>query len=83
MDDTPLTYMLREFPLDHNGKPNSIENVRSVVGRFGVSGQSQTMKIHQLSDGQKARIVFSWIAEKRPHFILFGLFYLPLVILSN
>lgn len=70
-DDTALTYMLREFPLDHDGKPNSLENVRSSVGRFGVTGTAQTMKISQLSDGQKARIVFSWIAEKRPHFILF------------
>ena len=71
MDDTPLTYMLREFPVDQDGKPNSIENIRSIVGRFGVTGAAQTMKISQLSDGQKARIVFSWIAEKRPHFILF------------
>lgn len=71
MDDTPLTYMQREFPLDMEGKPNNIENVRSMVGRFGITGAAQTMKISQLSDGQKARIVFSWIAEKRPHFILF------------
>jgi ATP-binding cassette subfamily F protein 2 len=70
MDDTPLTYMLREFPLGHDGKPNSIESVRSIVGRFGVTGDAQTMKISQLSDGQKARVVFSYLAEKRPHFIL-------------
>jgi len=71
MDETPLSFMMREFPFDHDGKPNSIENVRSSVGRFGVTGQAQTMKISQLSDGQKSRVVFSWIAEKRPHFILF------------
>jgi len=71
MDDTALTYMLREFPTGPDGKPNSIETVRSMVGRFGITGDAQTMKISQLSDGQKARIVFSWIAEKRPHFILF------------
>jgi ATP-binding cassette subfamily F protein 2 len=71
LNETPLSFMLREFPLDHDGKPNSLENVRSCVGRFGVTGKCQTMKISQLSDGQKARVVFSWIAEKRPHFILF------------
>jgi len=71
MDDTPLSYMLREFPVDHDGKPHTIESMRSVVGRFGITGTCQTMKISQLSDGQKARVVFSWIAEKRPHFILF------------
>lgn len=71
MDETPLSYMMRQFPLDQDGKPNSIENARSCVGRFGVTGQAQTMKISQLSDGQKARVVFAWIAERRPHFILF------------
>jgi ATP-binding cassette subfamily F protein 2 len=71
MDDTPLTYMLREFPLGHDGKPNSIESVRSIVGRFGITGDAQTMKISQLSDGQKARVVFSYLAEKRPHFLIF------------
>jgi ATP-binding cassette subfamily F protein 2 len=71
MDDTPLSYMLREFPLDQEGKPNTIETVRSIVGRFGITGNFQSMKISQLSDGQKARVVFAWIAEKRPHFILF------------
>lgn len=71
MDDTPLSFILREFPTDQDGKPNSLEAVRSIVGRFGITGVCQTMKISQLSDGQKARVVFSWIAEKRPHFILF------------
>lgn len=71
MDDTPLTFMLREFPVDQDGKPNSIEGMRSIVGRFGVTGACQTMKMSQLSDGQKSRVIFSWIAEKRPHFILF------------
>jgi ATP-binding cassette subfamily F protein 2 len=28
------------------------------------------MQISQLSDGQKSRVVFAWIAEKHPHLLL-------------
>jgi len=69
-DETPLSYIMKEFPLDQNGQPNSIENARSTVGRFGITGADQEKRIAQLSDGQKARVVFAMIAEKRPNFIL-------------
>jgi len=69
-DETPLSYILREFPLDHSGQPNSVENARSTVGRFGITGADQEKKISNLSDGQKARVVFAFLAEKRPNFIL-------------
>jgi len=67
---TPLDFMLQEFPKDLlTDKVNEIKEVRSMVGRFGITGPAQTMKISQLSDGQRARIVFAMIAESRPHII--------------
>lgn len=44
--------------------------MRSVVGRFGITGKNQTMQIKKLSDGLKSRIVFAWLAEKKPHMML-------------
>jgi ATP-binding cassette subfamily F protein 2 len=71
INETPIEYIMREFPVDQEGKPLSIEAARSIVGRCGVTGEAQTKKIAQLSDGQKARVVFAWMIERRPHFILF------------
>ncbi|KAJ3615751.1 hypothetical protein Zmor_012326 [Zophobas morio] len=41
------------------------------LGRFGISGKCQTSPIKTLSDGQKSRIVFCWLAQKTPHLLLF------------
>jgi ATP-binding cassette subfamily F protein 2 len=40
------------------------------VGRFGITGAAQTLKIKHLSDGLKSRLVFSWLAERKPHMLL-------------
>lgn len=43
----------------------------SRLGRYGVSGKSQTRKIGTLSDGQKTQLVFCWLAQQNPHLLLF------------
>ena len=43
---------------------------RSQLGRFGISGSHQTSEIRVLSDGLKARVVFSQLALESPHIIL-------------
>jgi len=63
---TPLEYMLREFK-DMN---LSEEQMRSKVGRFGITGRCQTLPIKHLSDGLKSRVVFAWLAAKAPHMLL-------------
>jgi ABC-type sugar transport system ATPase subunit len=40
------------------------------VGRFGITGQTQTLPIKHLSDGLKSRVVFSWLAQRTPHMLL-------------
>jgi ATP-binding cassette subfamily F protein 2 len=70
-DKTPLEYMMERFPKDRaTGEVTSIQQVRAMVGKFGITGPAQVMKISQLSDGQRARIVFAEIAEDRPHIIM-------------
>lgn len=69
-DLTPLEHMQASFPKDKlTGKLNTLDGIRSMVGRFGITGAAQTMKISQLSDGQRSRICFAMIAEARPHLI--------------
>jgi len=62
---TPLEYMMKEFPGEMEA-----EKMRSVIGRFGITGKSQTVPMSQLSDGQKSRVVFSWLAYSEPHLLL-------------
>jgi len=67
-DKTALQYMQDVFAKTF---PNmDEEGWRSLLGRYGVSGQQQVVKIKTLSDGQKSRIVFAFLATKNPHLLL-------------
>lgn len=70
LDKSPLGYMLEEFPIDFEGKVFTPEKMRSILGRFGITGVVQTMKISQLSDGQISRLAFARIYMQRPHLLL-------------
>eukprot|EP00879_Flechtneria_rotunda_P008146 GHRR01008533.1.p1 GENE.GHRR01008533.1~~GHRR01008533.1.p1 ORF type:complete len:634 (+),score=201.49 GHRR01008533.1:220-2121(+) len=63
-DMNALEYMMKEY------KDIPLEKMRSVVGRFGITGAAQTLKIKHLSDGLKSRVVFAWLAQRTPHMLL-------------
>jgi len=63
---SPLEYMIKEWP-EYKTKP---EQMRQQLGRFGITGKTQSLPIKNLSDGQKSRVVFSWIAFQQPHMLL-------------
>jgi len=65
MDLSPLDYMLKKFP-DFKER----DEMRKVIGRYGISGKAQTAPIKQLSDGQKCRVVFAWLSWQIPHMLL-------------
>jgi len=65
LDMSPLDYMMKCFP----GEVEQ-ETMRSIIGRFGITGKAQTTIIRHLSDGQKTRVVFAWLAWQRPHLLL-------------
>jgi len=48
----------------------TIEKIRSLLGRYGCTGDMQSQTMNQLSAGQKARIVFAIISFEKPHLIL-------------
>jgi len=65
MDLSPLDYMMKMFPALKDR-----EEVRKIIGRYGISGKMQTAPIKQLSDGQKCRVVFAWLSWQTPHMLL-------------
>lgn len=65
MSLSPLEYMQQEYPEIITPEP-----LRSALGRFGVSGKMQMTPMKTLSDGQKSRVVFAWMAFKNPHMLI-------------
>nr|QST14997.1 ABCF2 protein [Diaphanosoma celebensis] len=65
MDLSPLEYMMKAFP-DVKEK----EEMRRIIGRYGLTGKQQICPIRQLSDGQRCRVVFAWLAWQAPHLLL-------------
>jgi len=47
-----------------------IEEMRKILGRYGLTGTAQTKPIANLSDGQRCRIIFAWMAQQVPHLLL-------------
>merc|ERR1719310_736922 len=65
MELSPLDYMLKMFPAFKER-----DEMRKVIGRYGITGKAQTAPIKQLSDGQKCRVVFAWLSWQVPHMLL-------------
>ncbi|EQC40818.1 ATP-binding cassette, subfamily F, member 2 [Saprolegnia diclina VS20] len=64
MTKSPLEYFRSLFPT------KSVDDVRSYLGRYGITGEVQTQIMGQLSDGQKSRVVFAFIAQQNAHMLL-------------
>ncbi|GAB4850734.1 ATP-binding cassette sub- F member 1 [Ancistrocladus abbreviatus] len=59
-----LQYMIKEYP------GNEEEKMRAAIGKFGLSGKAQVMPMKNLSDGQRSRVIFAWLAYRQPHMLL-------------
>ncbi|MED6220602.1 ATP-binding cassette sub- F member 1 [Stylosanthes scabra] len=64
MDMSALQFMMKEYP------GNEEEKMRAAIGKFGLSGKAQIMPMKNLSDGQRSRVIFAWLAWKQPHLLL-------------
>lgn len=65
LDLSALEYMLKCFP-----EVKEKEEMRKIIGRYGLTGRQQICPIRQLSDGQRCRVVFAWLAWQCPHLLL-------------
>lgn len=66
LDASPIEYMMSAFPAIKER-----EEMRKIIGRYGLTGRQQVCPIRQLSDGQRCRVVFAWLAQQTPHLLLF------------
>eukprot|EP01100_Stratorugosa_tubuloviscum_P010309 TRINITY_DN43_c1_g2_i1.p1 TRINITY_DN43_c1_g2~~TRINITY_DN43_c1_g2_i1.p1 ORF type:complete len:599 (-),score=308.24 TRINITY_DN43_c1_g2_i1:32-1828(-) len=66
LNKSPLEFM-RSYFAERNLEE---EHWRGVLGRFGITGTTQTTQIDCLSGGQKTRIVFAVISNKFPNMLL-------------
>ncbi|RWW87390.1 hypothetical protein BHE74_00003780 [Ensete ventricosum] len=64
LEMSALLYMMREYP------GNEEEKMRAAIGKFGLSGKAQVMPMNNLSDGQRSRVIFAWLAWRQPHLLL-------------
>ncbi|KAH9619166.1 hypothetical protein KSS87_006487 [Heliosperma pusillum] len=64
MSVSALQYMMREYPGTEE------EKMRAAIGRFGLSGKPQVMPMKNLSDGQRSRVIFAWLAYRQPQMLL-------------
>jgi ATP-binding cassette subfamily F protein 2 len=64
LDLSALEFMQQEFP-DVKEK----EAMRRIVGRYGLTGREQVCPMKQLSDGQRCRVSFAWLAFQQPHLL--------------
>lgn len=65
LDKSPVEYMMSKFPV-----LKERDEVRKIVGRYGLTGKMQVSPIRQLSDGQRCRVVFAELAQQCPHLLL-------------
>merc|ERR1712018_124464 len=65
LDLSPLDYMMKKFP-----EFKERDEMRKVIGRYGITGKAQTSQMKQLSDGQRCRVVVAWLAWQSPHMLL-------------
>ncbi|EFA80031.1 ABC transporter-related protein [Heterostelium album PN500] len=63
---TPLDFIKKSFPQYEK----DTEEWRREIGRFGVTGKSQTEAIGCMSDGVKSRLIFCMMALENPHMLL-------------
>ncbi|XP_022755598.1 ABC transporter F family member 1-like [Durio zibethinus] len=64
LEMSALQYMIKEYP------GNEEEKMRAAIGKFGLSGKAQVMPMKNLSDGQRSRVIFAWLAYRQPHLLL-------------
>nr|CAB3481760.1 unnamed protein product [Digitaria exilis] len=64
LDMSALQYMMKEYP------GNEEQAMRAAIGKFGLSGKAQVMPMRNLSDGQRSRVIFAWLAYRQPQLLL-------------
>lgn len=65
LNQSAIDWLLHCFP-----EIKDFEEMRKLVGKYGLTGRQQTCPMRNLSDGQRCRIIFAWMAWQKPHMLL-------------
>ncbi|CAM9657732.1 unnamed protein product [Chrysoparadoxa australica] len=60
---SPAAFLVKEYNV-------TMQQARAVLGMFGLDGARHLINIHELSGGQKARVVFASLSLQQPHILL-------------
>ncbi|XP_071948548.1 ATP-binding cassette sub-family F member 1-like isoform X2 [Antedon mediterranea] len=63
MHESPVEYLQRNFNLDY-------QSCRKLLGQFGLAGHAHTIKIADLSGGQKARVALADMSSRQPDVVI-------------
>ncbi|TKR77692.1 hypothetical protein L596_018615 [Steinernema carpocapsae] len=69
-EELPLELSALEFMMQSFPDVKEKEEMRKIVGRYGLTGREQVCPMKQLSDGQRCRVSFAWLAWQQPHLLL-------------
>jgi len=63
LGESPVEYLQTNFNMDY-------QDARKLLGRFGLAGHAHTIKIKDLSGGQKSRVALADLASREPDMII-------------
>jgi len=63
LTESPVEYLQRNFNMNY-------QDSRKLLGRFGLAGHAHTIKIKDLSGGQKSRVALADMASREPDLII-------------
>jgi len=63
LGESPVEYLQTNFNMDY-------QESRKLLGRFGLAGHAHTIKIKDLSGGQKSRVALADLASREPDMII-------------
>ena len=70
-DQLDLTKSALEFVRDkHSEVSQDFQYWRGQLGRYGLTGEAQTVQMGTLSEGQRSRVVFALLALEQPNVLL-------------
>jgi ATP-binding cassette subfamily F protein 1 len=63
LSESPVEYLMRKFNVDY-------QLARRTLGRYGLASHGHTIKLRDLSGGQKARVVFAELSLMEPDVLI-------------
>merc|ERR1712180_427151 len=63
LGESPVEYLQTNFSMEY-------QESRKLLGRFGLAGHAHTIKIKDLSGGQKSRVALADLASREPDLII-------------